>query len=239
MIDINTFYGKTPLGQDHPLEAVLGTMKRFGVEYALLSSLKSAYYGGIESEEETLDLCRENPSLLPVAAVDLRGSFDPEEKATHLKKAGFAAARFFYEVNHISLDTPLFCDFAAAAEACSLPILTSAPARMVLAALQPMGPLTVPIVLLGQSAYGNYDVIGAMRRRENLFLEVRNFNGPDVLEYLARKVGDHRLLFGSCAPMEYLLPSRNMIEYSRLPRESRDRVLDGNARRLFAIGKEA
>lgn len=61
MIDIHTLYGKTPHGQDYPLKAVLRGMERFGIDYALISSLKSAYYSGPESEAEVLAACREIP----------------------------------------------------------------------------------------------------------------------------------------------------------------------------------
>ena len=133
MIDIHTLYGKTPYGQNYSFESVLQGMERFDVDYALISSLKAAYYSGPESEAEVL------------------------------------AARFFTGINHISLDTPLFRELAAAAEVLQFPLLADAPAGMVSAALRPMGPLTVPIILLSQSAYDNYDVLGAMRERKNLW----------------------------------------------------------------------
>ena len=168
MIDIHTLYGKTPYGQNYSFEAVLQGMERFGVDYALISSLKAAYYSGPESEAEVLAVCREHPKLLPVAGIDLRNNFSPEKTVFRLKSAGFVAARFFTEINHISLDTPLFRELAAAAEALHFPLLADAPAGMVSAALRPMGPLTVPIILLSQSAYDNYGVLGAMRERKNL-----------------------------------------------------------------------
>lgn len=237
MIDIHTLYGKTPYGQNYSFEAVLQGMERFGVDYALISSLKAAYYSGPESEAEVLAVCREHPELLPVAGIDLRNNFSPEETVSRLKSAGFVAARLFTEINHVPLDTPLFRELAAAAEVFQFPLLTGAPAGMVSGALRPMGPLTVPIILLGQSAYDNYDVLGAMRERENLYLEIRGFTSPDILEYLTAHTGSGRLLFGSRAPMDYLLPTRNIVEYSRLPQESKDRILDKNARQIFFATK--
>lgn len=237
MIDIHTLYGKTPHGQDYPLEAVLRGMERFGIDYALISSLKSAYYSGPESEAEVLAACREHPTLLPVAGIDLRSNFSPEGTVSRLKSAGFAAARLFTEINHVPLDTPLFRELVAAAETFQFPLLTGAPAGMVSGALRPMGPLTVPVILLGQSAYDNYDVLGAMRERENLYLEIRGFNGPDILEYLTAHTSSRRLLFGSRAPMDYLLPTRNIVEYSHLSQENKDRILDQNARHIFFAAK--
>ena len=169
MIDIHTLYGKTPYGQNYSFESVLQGMERFDVDYALISSLKAAYYSGPESEAEVLAVCRKHPKLLPVAGIDLRNNFSPEETVFRLKSAGFVAARFFTGINHISLDTPLFRELAAAAEVLQFPLLADAPAGMVSAALRPMGPLTVPIILLSQSAYDNYDVLGAMRERKNLW----------------------------------------------------------------------
>ena len=134
---------------------------------------------------------------------------------------------------------PLFRELAATAEVFQFPLLTGAPAGMVSGALRPMGPLTVPIILLGQSAYNNYDVLGAMRERENLYLEIRNFTSPDILEYLTAHTGSGCLLFGSRSPMDYLLPTRNIVEYSCLPTESKDRILDKNARQIFLPQKEA
>lgn len=233
MIDIHTLYGKTPYGQNYSFEAVLQGMERFGVDYALISSLKAAYYSGPESEAEVLAVCRKHPKLLPVAGIDLRNNFSPEETVFRLKSAGFVAARFFTEINHISLDTPLFREFAAAAEVLQFPLLADAPAGMVSAALRPMGPLTVPIILLSQSAYDNYDVLGAMRERKNLYLEIRGFTSPDILEYLTAHTGSGRLLFGSRAPIDYLLPTRNIVEYSRLLQEDKERILDKNARQIF------
>lgn len=233
MIDIHTLYGKTPYGQNYPFESVLQGMERFGVDYALISSLKAAYYSGPESEAEVLAVCRKHPRLLPVAGIDLRNNFSPEEMVFRLKSAGFVAARFFTEINHISLDTPLFRELAAAAEVLQFPLLADAPAGMVSAALRPMGPLTVPIILLSQNAYDNYDVLGAMRERKNLYLEIRGFNSPDILEYLTAHTGSGRLLFGSRAPMDYLLPTRNIVEYSHLLQEDKERILDKNARQIF------
>lgn len=50
-------------------------MERFDVDYALISSLKAAYYSGPESEAEVLAVCRKHPKLLPVAGIDLRNNF--------------------------------------------------------------------------------------------------------------------------------------------------------------------
>lgn len=233
MIDIHTLYGKTPYGQNYSFESVLQGMERFDVDYALISSLKAAYYSGPESEAEVLAVCRKHPKLLPVAGIDLRNNFSPEETVFRLKSAGFVAARFFTGINHISLDTPLFRELAAAAEALQFPLLADAPAGMVSAALRPMGPLTVPIILLSQSAYDNYDVLGAMRERKNLYLEIRGFTSPDILEYLTAHTGSGRLLFGSRAPIDYLLPTRNIVEYSHLLQEDKERILDKNARQVF------
>lgn len=233
MIDIHTLYGKTPYGQNYSFESVLQGMERFGVDYALISSLKAAYYSGPESEAEVLAVCRKHPRLLPVAGIDLRNNFSPEETVFRLKSAGFVAARFFTEINHISLDTPLFRELAATAEVLQFPLLADAPAGMVSAALRPMGSLTVPIILLSQNAYDNYDVLGAMRERKNLYLEIRGFNSPDILEYLTAHTGSERLLFGSRAPMDYLLPTRNIVEYSHLLQEDKERILDKNARQIF------
>lgn len=233
MIDIHTLYGKTPYGQNYSFESVLQGMERFDVDYALISSLKAAYYSGPESEAEVLAVCRKHPKLLPVAGIDLRNNFSPEETVFRLKSAGFVAARFFTGINHISLDTPLFRELAAAAEVLQFPLLADAPAGMVSAALRPMGPLTAPIILLSQSAYDNYDVLGAMRERKNLYLEIRGFTSPDILEYLTAHTGSGRLLFGSRAPIDYLLPTRNIVEYSHLLQEDKERILDKNARQIF------
>lgn len=106
MIDIHTLYGKTPYGQNYSFEAVLQGMERFGVDYALISSLKAAYYSGPESEAEVLAVCREHPELLPVVGIDLQNNFSPQETVSQLKSAGFVAARLFTEINHVPLDTP-------------------------------------------------------------------------------------------------------------------------------------
>ncbi len=96
-------------------------------------------------------------------------------------------------------------------------------------------PLTVPLILLGQDAYSIHDILGVMREQPNLYLEIRGFNAPGAMEYLAEHAGIDRLLFGSRTPVDYFLPTFSMIASSGLSTDEQNRILDGNARRIFHI----
>ncbi len=235
MIDIDAVYGRTPLGQEYPLDDVLCQMKRFGISFALTASLKSAYFFTPESDAEHLAVCRAHDGLLPAASVNLLYGFCAADEVKRLKTLGFRAARFHNDIRGFSPDVPLFREFIAAAEDAQLPILISAPADAVFRALLPMNRLTVPIILLDQDPYSHYSIVSAMENRDNFYLDICGFNNPGMIDYLAGRVGADHLLFGSGAPKFYTQPTLNTVACSRLSAEDQERILDGNARRIFQI----
>ena len=93
----------------------------------------------------------------------------------------------------------------------------------------------MPIVV---GHFGNFcsEVIAAMQQHPNLYLETSIFGStPRNIEYVARKVGVERILFGSDVPYSHQKIERMKIDLCNLSPTDKELMLYGNAARLLKL----
>jgi len=85
-----------------------------------------------------------------------------------------------------------------------------------------------------KSIYHHRTVLPLMKACPNIFLEISNFCGPDMIKYTVDTLGPERLIFGTFAPaMDPLVPM-GMLLQSGLDDEDKRAIAGGNIRRLIS-----
>lgn len=262
IIDVHAHIGNFR-GYDLSLENLLQNMKRYGINFALISNIDAAQLSGItpnksetEANEETANTVRNNSEVLRGLVWVRPNDGSPEviEKFLNQKLPDghpiFVGMKFHPEMNHFKADDESVDTYIklcakyriAAVFHCGRSPSNSSPERIYnIAKRHP----DVPIILYHMGAFGPHE--SAIRIAEEalknkdaqLYLETAQVDTDSVLTAI-RTVGSDHVLFGTDAcyyGKNHYASYQKLIEVlkSELTKEDAEKVLGGNAKKLFKL----
>jgi predicted TIM-barrel fold metal-dependent hydrolase len=263
IIDIHAHIGNFR-GYDLSLNNLLQNIQRYGIKFALISNIDAAQLSGItpnksesEANEETANAVRNNSQLLRGLVWVRPNDGSPEiiEKFLTEKLPDgspiFVGMKFHPEMNHFKADDESVDAYLNLCAKYQIPAVfhcgrspsNSSPERIYnIAKRHP----EVPIVLYHMGAFGPHEP--AIRIAEQaiknqdakLYLETSQVDPDSVLKAI-RTVGSDHVLFGTDACYygeNHYASYKKLIEViSELKKEDSEKVLNGNAKRLFKLVK--
>jgi predicted TIM-barrel fold metal-dependent hydrolase len=235
IIDANTVFGPWPMVRaDMPAERLATALKSHGVSASLAISTIGALHNHSDGNVETLRICSEVRTLLPVATIDPRGYFGPASVVTALAEQGFKMFRFFPLLQDWSLDHAAFGDVLDAIEMVGKPVMvqarqTGCPSAMA----RSVGSRTIPIILEGISYENMAEAVSVMRNKPNFFVDTRELRVPGALRFLVDQVGAERVVFGSGCLRNSLASALGYITDSEIGDEAKAAIFGGNIKRLL------
>lgn len=238
IIDANTCFGQSPRdGRDLSLATLLEVLERHEVSEALSYSLRGVAYDFISGNHETLLVCKQHPLLLPVGTVHPGRHLHCRDEVLRCADSGFVAIRFFPDVQGWPIVYQPFLDLCELIAEVELPIIIPAgPPGQQTVLGERLGPLGIPVLLIG-SGYGvNAETVSVLERRPNFYTESHLYDTPGTLEYVGQVAGFDRLVFGSNSPDRVFEAAHQMGECAEFSPGQRADFFAGNILRF--LGRE-
>jgi uncharacterized protein len=265
IIDVHAHIGNFR-GYDLSLANLLQNMKRYGINFALISNIDAAQLSGVtpnksetEANQETATAVRNNSKLLRGLVWVRPNDGSPEviEKfLTQKLNDGhpiFVGMKFHPEMNHFKADDESVDAYLSLCAKYRIPAVfhcgrsgsNSSPERIYnIAKRHP----DVAIVLYHMGAFGPHEsairIANEAIKNEDaqLYLETSQVDPDSVLKAI-RTVGSDHVLFGTDAcyyGKNHYASYQKLIEAlkSELKKEEAEKVLSGNSRRLFQLSAD-
>ena len=235
IIDANTIFGPWPLIRaDMPVERLVSALKKHGVSKAFAVSTVGLLHSHGDGNNETLRMCAEEDSLIPVATIDPRGYFGPPGMVARIAEQGFKMFRFFPVLQGWNLDHSTFGDVLAELDSVGLPIMVQAreTGHSSVLAGNLFGRSNV-FILEGVSFENMAEAVSVMRKFDNLWVDTRELRVPGALRFLVDQVGSDRVVFGSGCLRSSLAAALAYVMESDVSDEDKAKILSGNMSRLL------
>jgi predicted TIM-barrel fold metal-dependent hydrolase len=209
-------------------------MAESGVAAALTLSLRGVHYDHQLGNQETLDVCRQYPQLIPAATINLSRYVGWRDDVDWCLANGFRAFRLFPDQQHWSVRDVLFQQLCERLAPARVPLFfTIAPGVDVNDIAERTADFGLSVVLL-QGSYSNESVtIPLAQRYTHIHLDVTRRGTPHIVRYLVDECGIDRVLFGTNAPQNCIQPAMNSVFVADLPAEQTEQIMSGNLLRLL------
>lgn len=214
-IDVDVLFGRVPSRHDldASLPAVEAMLDEYGIDRALLGSLRGGLYDARTGNDEVLTAAAARPRLPAVGTVDLRNALAAEQEVPRIAAAGVRVLRLFCTEQGAEPDFPGLCRVAALAAAHRMTVLTSGDVRRF---WRPFAGRDAAVCFLDVHAYHVADFVLLAREEPGFVASTRLLNAPDSIERVAAEVGANHLAYGSGWPRFDTTPSALRFRLSDL-----------------------
>lgn len=216
------------------VQRLVTALTKHGVGKALAISTVGCLHNHGDGNAETLRVCAEQPTLIPVATIDPRGYFGPAGAIAKIAQQGFKMFRFFPLLQDWCPDHASFLDMLEELESTNVPVMMQARDTGFPSALgRSLGGRNLTFVLEGISFENMAEAVSVMRKHENVMFDTRELRVPGALRFLVDQVGSDRVLFGSGCLRSSLAAALGYINDADIPDDAKAAILGGNVKRLL------
>lgn len=248
IFDCNALFGfwpKRKLAAD--IDSVRELARDHGITGMMLASIRGIFDDFELGNEETYEICRNEPNLIPVMTLNPCRYLGVEAEIGKWRERGLRIFRFFPDFQNWPYSYAPFQRILRhlasqnTAESQSLIIL---PARVgghgkhgVISEIGLIAGVYPKLRFLITGAYyGNLaEAIVAAQDHPNLMLETHLVNSPEGIRVLVEHVGADRVVFGTEMPLNYPGAALGAVTGADLTEECRTAILAGNARRILEV----
>lgn len=243
IIDAHAHIGRFnswPLAECEP-ERIVQILRAEGIDYALTSSAKALCYDCPSGNAELLEVAKEYREILPLLCVNPRRRAEAFAELEGCRAEGFVGLKLHPTMHEYSLAGP---DAEAVLEFCEqheIAVLTHSSEED-----EQCGPDAVRAVasrhpglklIVGHAClFSSRDVVAVAEEHPNVCLELSVNYEAGKLEDTIERLGCDRLLFGSDVPLHHPSVMLQRLKVIGLSRDEEDKVLFGNAQRLYDLG---
>ena len=243
IIDAYTLVGGYPLRpQRMGLSELTTSMNKAGVDLAAVMSLRAIHADPRKGNEWLFSAAAEDHRIIPIGVVVPRTSYlDAASLVSYCAEKGAAALAFFMTSLSVDLGSLSFRRILAEVAKGRLP--------MVVCGLQSAGAPTQvaeltrglgwSVLLTGLSYYMLDELLAVLDEHDHVYTDTSWQVTPGCIDLLVQHAGPDRVLFGSGAPIRSIQPALNMILDSDIEPATKQKILAGNALRLFGRDAEA
>ena len=232
IVDANTLFGFWQCDyEDRSLQRLLRIMDLNGIGRALTLSARGVWHDTQEGNQETLEVCRRNPRLIPVAVIRPADFFTCLPDIATFRERGFRMIRFCTSEHGGAIRSLAFRRLADALVQARLPLFFE-PGADKAALVDLFIGTDLPLLFSGVS-YDLAEFLAACEVYPACYTDTSQLFLFNQLEIIRDHAGIDRLLFGTRAPFDMPGPSLETIRHSRLSDEEKRRVLGQNVLRLI------
>jgi len=244
VIDVNTSFGKRvdPDPRFTPA-ALCEELARHKVARACAFSQQGLYYSALYGNEETLQVARQYPALLPVATLNPRESIGWQDEINRLLRAGIKILRVFPGQQGWSIATSRFREILDYLHGSGIALMISSvdcptgwelPSQIA----KMTATLEMPVILTDTGYNNMAESIAAMQKYPHVYADTRWLAAMGAVEITVEAVGADRLLYSSMAPLLPMQKALNQVLEAHISDADKIAILGGNAMRLFEISPE-
>lgn len=211
-------YATTDLGP----RAVLTGLDAHGIERALVSSGRGAWFDDIEGNDETFAVTADHDRMIPTATINLRNALRTEQELDRAVERGIRVVRLFGALQGVPVTAPAYRHVARQAAERRLVVLTDGDIREL---WQVFASHDLVVVFLDSHAYHVGDFVIAAREEPGFVASTRLLNAPDSIERVVGEVGASHLAYGSRSPLHAMGSSELRFRHARI--SDTDRAMIG------------
>ena len=233
---------------DHPwtIDKMLEDMKRCQIHGALIYSNLAKELQPSVGNQQTLQVCREHPRLIPCLVVlpDQCGDFIQTSRLiSDMLENGVRAVKLFPMLHRYSMDDRTVGRLLKGLEQAEIPVLIDRGENDA-ATIQ----ISWDDVAKICSLYPNLNLILHSVRWEatryfiplamefsNLYVEFSNYQANRIIELLVEKIGADQLLFGTQMMEKSPGAAKAMVDYADISQTDRQKIVAGNLQRLLKL----
>ena len=241
VIDVNTTFGKR-VDPDlrYSAEALVDEMNGHEIALALSLSRRGAEYDMHTGNDESIEISRKYPQILPVGTVDPRDGIGWESEIDRCLRHGVRALRLYPEAQEWSVESMMFRRIVRKLAGSGVSLLFSAslandPTEFCYRAAHVTADSGISVLFTDIYYYEVSEVIEIMKQYPHVYAETNWLATTDAVAVLTEAVGVERVLYGSGAPAHPMQKSLNQVLETDLPIDSKAKILGANAMRLFGI----
>lgn len=204
--------------------------------------MRAIYDDMFLGNEETLQLAKRRPSLVPLAVINPLHFDSTSTYAVQAKRAGFKGFLFASPLQYWTHAQFNFSASLRALAKVQLPIQIIVGSATELGSLAPsFEELKVPILIRQLKGNGYTfltDTIALAKKYRNLYFDVGNLVSNGAIAYLAKSIGVQRLYFASNAPLNISDCAHGIIEaVPDLTEAERLQILFGTLGKIFKVSR--
>jgi predicted TIM-barrel fold metal-dependent hydrolase len=237
------FIGESLYGHGQSPDELLARMDAAGVDRCVVCPTKPRDYHLGPATEAVADAARRNPRFIAFARVDPhQGQAAVQELERAAREYGVCGLFLHPWEETFRISSPIVDPLASRAVERGLPLLVAAGYPWLSEAPQ-VGELArrfpgLQIVMThgGQiniSGLGQFDAWQVLQQRRNVSIETSGVYRQDFLEEVVTTFGPERVLFGSSSPSMDARLEIERIRRAKIPEDSKQLILGGNAARLL------
>ena len=237
IIDANTLFGFYPKRNiDTSIAQLQQMMKRNHISHAVTISLQSIHYDYRLGNQETIDIVKQYPELIPAFSVDPREYFSCVDEIKLRASLGLKLIRLFPELQGWHFDAaPIPKILQAIADAKLVLMVESRAWGVATKYAESANRYGIPIILTGISYFNFGEALALMNLYPQVYIEPRILDSPDGIDLAVKKTGADRLIFGSHAPFDYIEPAKMLVEGSHISNEEKALIFGGNIKKILNL----
>ena len=243
IVDAHALIGGYPLRpQLMGFAELAASMEKAGVDVAAAVSLRAIYADSRKGNDRLFALAAQDPRIIPIGVVTPHTShLDVPTLVADCVGKGAAGLAFSMSGLGVGLGSLSFRHTLAEAAKSRLPLvvygLQSAGAPTQVAEMT--RDLGCPVFLVGSPYHVFDELLAVLDAHDHIYVDTSWQVTPGCIELLVRHAGPGRVLFGSGAPIRPIQPALNVVLEADIDAVTKQRILAGNALRLFGRETEA
>ena len=214
-------------------------MKQFGIARACVAASAAAMGDLAEGNQAVAEAIEGRPSLLGYCVINPNfPDLSAEELATYLRRPNFVGAKLHAVYQRQPLDSTATRELMKRMLRYDKPVLVEARTVQELEALGRVAAEypTAKFVIADMAGACWQEAVHLAASRTNVIFQCGGAHAErDAVRYAMDQIGPHRVIFGSDAPLAHPVYALGMVRDAALDAGLKDRILQGNASRLFGI----
>ena len=233
IIDVNTWYGPSPLSADQPTMAKFqAALAGEGVAGALTSHSMAVMLDHRKGNRLTLEQLATHPNMTPVAVVPYTQCLGPEDVA-EVAEAGFKVLRIG-GTREWPLDNVVIAGMIAEAAKANLLVMLELGIRGSMSQLvRAIGDADLDVICLNATYAIHSEIVWLLREHPRLHIDMSKMAVSGGLEELVERFGPSQIVYGSGWPANEMRPHTLMLRNAEIDDEARRAIAAGNIRRLL------
>lgn len=243
IIDIHTHIGVIPNGFNMPKELLIDSMKKYKIDYSLVSNIEAAYFKPLESNIKMVEFVKENNEML-AGMIFCTPQLDPlaTEKLFKQNKEYIKGIKIHPDISGAAINNKIFFSFYEMAAKYNLPVLfhtKNSPVSKVEFVTEVAEKFPKVNFILGHMDIDSSDkseAIAALEEYDNIYADTAWVKLESIIG--ASKKVKQKIMFGTDAPIagiDTYGDKEYYTNYYNKDYEFKQGILCENAKKLFKV----
>lgn len=243
IIDAHVHIGNFVVGYPYAetkLEKIVQMLIGEGVDYALVSSIKSIFYDCPQGNKEVLEAAKRYKEIIPMVVVNPWLPKEALKELSNWREKGFAGVKLHPNCHKYALNSHLAEPILEVCEQEQIPILTHSTGGDSLSGAQAIKAVAEKfpnlILIIGHGGiFSDREVAQVAKDYPQLYIEISVEYEAGKLEETIEMVGADRIMFGSDCPLHHPSVMLQRVRVIKLSKDEEEKILWKTAQKVFKL----